>query len=83
MWLPEVDGRIISRAVSFKAVQTRNPDMETDVVIYEPVSDRVAFVAELAARAGCDYARRRQPTAGALILANYLAVMDALLMASD
>jgi len=48
--LPEVDGRIISRAVSFKAVQTRNPDMETDVVIYEPVSDRVAFVAELAAR---------------------------------
>jgi len=50
MALPEVDGRIISRAVSFKAVQTRNPDMETDVVIYEPVSDRVAFVAELAAR---------------------------------
>jgi len=31
--LPEVDGRIISRAVSFKAVQTRNPDMETDVIL--------------------------------------------------
>jgi len=30
-----VDGRIISRAVSFKAVQTRNPDLETDVVVYE------------------------------------------------
>jgi len=68
--LPEVDGRIISRAVSFKAVQTRNPDMETDVLIYEPVSDRVAFVAELAAR----WVRPPSPPAQrriALILANY------------
>ena len=46
--LPEVDGRIISRAVSFKAVQTWNPDLETDVVVYQPVRDRVAFVAQLA-----------------------------------
>ncbi len=46
--LPEVDGRIISRAVSFKAVQTWNSDLETDVVVYEAVSDRVAFVAQLA-----------------------------------
>ncbi len=36
--LPEVDGRIISRAVSFKAIQTRNSDLETDVVVYEPVN---------------------------------------------
>jgi len=55
--------------------------METDVVIYEPVSDRVAFVAELAAALGALVAA--SPTAIALILANYLAVMDALLMASD
>jgi cobaltochelatase CobN len=47
--LPEVDGRIISRAVSFKSVQTRNPLLETDVVVYEPVSDRINFVADLAA----------------------------------
>jgi cobaltochelatase CobN len=46
--LPEVDGRIISRAVSFKSVQTRNPLLETDVVVYEPVRDRIEFVAELA-----------------------------------
>ncbi|HCF29614.1 MAG TPA: cobaltochelatase subunit CobN, partial [Cyanobacteria bacterium UBA11049] len=46
--LPEVDGRIISRAVSFKAVQTWNSDLETDVVVYQAVSDRIAFVAELA-----------------------------------
>ena len=69
--LPEVDGRIISRAVSFKAVQTRNPNLETDVVVYEPVGDRVAFVADLAARwvklRSSPPARRRI----ALILANY------------
>jgi len=78
--LPEVDGRIISRAVSFKAVP-RNPDMETDVVIYEPVSDRVAFVAELAAR----WVRLlvRQPTANCSDFANYPSRDGRLLMASD
>jgi len=69
--LPEVDGRIITRAVSFKAVQTRNPHLETDVVIYEPVSDRIEFVAKLAA----NWARLRekppQERRIALILANY------------
>ncbi|MBV9387607.1 MAG: cobaltochelatase subunit CobN [Chroococcidiopsidaceae cyanobacterium CP_BM_ER_R8_30] len=69
--LPEVDGRIISRAVSFKAVQTWNPELETDVVVYEPISDRVAFVAELAANwvrlRSCPPKKRRV----ALILANY------------
>jgi cobaltochelatase CobN len=69
--LPEVDGRIISRAVSFKAVQTRNPDIETDVVVYEPVSDRIAFVADLAER----WVRLRSSPLNkrriALILANY------------
>jgi cobaltochelatase CobN len=69
--LPEVDGRIISRAVSFKAVQSRHPELETDVVAYQPVDDRIQFVAELAA----NWARLRQtPVAErriALILANY------------
>ncbi|MEH2300949.1 MAG: cobaltochelatase subunit CobN [Nostoc sp.] len=69
--LPEVDGRIITRAVSFKAVQTRNPHLETDVVIYEPVNDRIEFVAKLAA----NWARLRdkppQERRIALILANY------------
>jgi cobaltochelatase CobN len=69
--LPEVDGRIISRAVSFKSVQTWNPQLETDVVVYEPVPDRIQFVADLAA----NWVRLRQTPPSqrriALILANY------------
>lgn len=69
--LPEVDGRIISRAVSFKAVQTRHAALETDVVVYEPVADRIQFVADLAANW---VTLRRTPASKrkiALILANY------------
>jgi cobaltochelatase CobN len=69
--LPEVDGRIISRAVSFKAVQTRNPDLETDVVVYEPVSDRLEFVAQLAANWVRLRVKPPQERRIALILANY------------
>ncbi|MGI8499811.1 MAG: cobaltochelatase subunit CobN, partial [Hassallia sp.] len=69
--LPEVDGRIISRAVSFKAVQTRNPNLETDVVVYEAIASRISFVADLAK----NWVRLRStPPAErhvALILANY------------
>lgn len=69
--LPEVDGRIISRAISFKAVERRHPSLETDVVTYQPVLDRVRFVAELAA----NWVRLRQTPCFerriALILANY------------
>ncbi|MGF2033717.1 MAG: cobaltochelatase subunit CobN [Nostoc sp. CmiVER01] len=69
--LPEVDGRIITRAVSFKAVQTRNPHLETDVVIYEPVSDRIEFVANLAANWARLRSKPPQERRIALILANY------------
>lgn len=69
--LPEVDGRIISRAVSFKAVQIYNAQLEIDVVSYHPVTDRIQFVAELAANwvklRQCSQAERHV----ALILANY------------
>ena len=69
--LPEVDGRIISRAISFKSVQTWNPLLETDVVVYEPVPCRIEFVADLAA----NWVKLRQTPAAerriALILANY------------
>jgi cobaltochelatase CobN len=69
--LPEVDGRIITRAVSFKAANQRSAALETDVVTYEPVGDRIAFVADLAAQW---VALRRTPVGDrriALILANY------------
>ncbi len=46
--LPEVDGRIISRAVSFKAVQEKHPRLQTEVVGYQPVQNRIKFVADLA-----------------------------------
>jgi cobaltochelatase CobN len=69
--LPEVDGRIITRAVSFKTVQTRNTDLETDVVVYEPVSDRIEFVAELAANWVRLRSKPPQERRIALILANY------------
>ena len=51
--LPEVDGRIITRAVSFKAEQPKadaSPEgLQTAVVMYEPLRDRIHFVAQLAA----------------------------------
>ena len=45
--LPEVDGRIITRAISFKSVKRRQEKLETDIVIYEPNRDRVKFITEL------------------------------------
>ena len=46
--LPEIDGRILSRAVSFKAPLGRDPETEADLVGYRPVADRIDFVADLA-----------------------------------
>ncbi|MFW6316403.1 MAG: cobaltochelatase subunit CobN [Cyanobacteriota bacterium] len=46
--LPEVDGRVITRAISFKSSQQWNEQLETDVVTYEPVRDRAQFVVNLA-----------------------------------
>ncbi|HEV8680458.1 MAG TPA: cobaltochelatase subunit CobN, partial [Stellaceae bacterium] len=69
--LPEIDGRILARAVSFKEPLGRDPETEADLVGYRPVADRVAFVADLAR----NWARlRRKPPAErrvAIILANY------------
>ena len=58
--LPEIDGRILSRAVSFKAPLGRDPETEADLVGYRPVADRVAFVADLAR----NWARLRAKPAG-------------------
>jgi len=69
--LPEVDGRLFTRAVSFKGLARRDDACQTDIVRYEPEPDRMRFVAELA-RA---WARLRQTAAGdrrvAIVLANY------------
>ncbi|QUS61365.1 cobaltochelatase subunit CobN [Synechocystis sp. PCC 7339] len=69
--LPEVDGRIITRAISFKAMADRHPQLETEVVIYEPVPDRVEWVAELTKNIiNCAHTEISQRKI-ALILANY------------
>ncbi|MFQ5984013.1 MAG: cobaltochelatase subunit CobN [Alphaproteobacteria bacterium] len=69
--LPEVDGRILARAVSFKAAAHRDAETQTDIVAYKPVADRIEFVADLAA----GWIRIRTTAPGerrvALILANY------------
>ncbi|MEG4247574.1 cobaltochelatase subunit CobN [Microcoleus sp. Pol10D4] len=69
--LPEVDGKIITRAVSFKAVQTWNSELETDVVGYVAAGDRIQFVGDLTA----NWVKMKQTPAAnrriAIILANY------------
>ncbi|AFZ47200.1 cobaltochelatase CobN subunit [Cyanobacterium stanieri PCC 7202] len=45
--LPEVDGRIITRAISFKSVVKKHRQLETDVVVYQPLENRVNYVVEL------------------------------------
>jgi cobaltochelatase CobN len=69
--LPEIDGRIITRAVSFKGLARRSQRSEAQVTHYQLEPERAAFVAELAARwvelARTPAAERRV----ALVLANY------------
>ncbi|MBP2238324.1 cobaltochelatase CobN [Sinorhizobium kostiense] len=69
--LPEVDGRILSRAVSFKAASVYDPLVEANIVGHEPLADRVRFAARLAANWA--KLRRAQPEARriAIVMANY------------
>ncbi len=45
--LPEVDGRLITRAISFKAATPSHPDFETPIYHYQPDGERVNFLADL------------------------------------
>lgn len=69
--LPEVDGRIITRAISFKSSQQWNQQLETDVVGYEPVIDRATFVVNLAQNWVNLSQTPNSEKKVALILANY------------
>ncbi|MBD8595376.1 cobaltochelatase subunit CobN [Pseudomonas sp. CFBP 8758] len=69
--LPELDGRIISRAISFKDLAWHNERSQSDVVCYTAHVERMDFVAELARKWA---ALARLPNADkrvALVLANY------------
>jgi cobaltochelatase CobN len=69
--LPEVDGRVLSRAISFKGEAFFDEATECPIATYRAQGDRVEFVAQLAA----NWARlRATPEADrrvALVLANY------------
>ncbi|MGK7938673.1 MAG: cobaltochelatase subunit CobN [Crocosphaera sp.] len=69
--LPEVDGKIITRSVSFKSVTTWNEALETDVIVYEALEDRINFVTDLTA----NFIKLKNQSVSqkkiALILANY------------
>ncbi|MBT5939761.1 MAG: cobaltochelatase subunit CobN, partial [Rhodospirillaceae bacterium] len=69
--LPEVDGRLISRAISFKKSIQFDDETEVAVIKHEPVPSRINFVAELAAA----WTRLRQTQASerrvAVVVANY------------
>ncbi|CAN7336478.1 cobaltochelatase subunit CobN [Ensifer adhaerens] len=69
--LPEVDGRILARAVSFKAASIYDPKVEANIVGHEPLSDRVRFAARLAVNWA--KLRRARPAERriAIIMANY------------
>ena len=69
--LPEVDGRILSRAVSFKSERRFDEATECGIVAHAPRADRVDFVADLAT----NWARLSRAGKGSrrvcLVLANY------------
>ncbi|MFB2551722.1 cobaltochelatase subunit CobN [Ensifer soli] len=69
--LPEVDGRILARAVSFKSAAVYDETVEANIVGHEPLADRIAFCARLAA----SWVRLRRTSPArrrvAIVLANY------------
>lgn len=69
--MPEVDGRIFTRAVAFKASAAFDDRTQCNIVTPKPLLDRVVYVAKLAA----NWARLKQTPVEerhiALILANY------------
>ncbi|MBA3520761.1 MAG: cobaltochelatase subunit CobN, partial [Rhizobiales bacterium] len=69
--LPEVDGRIVSRAVSFKEAGEFDPLTECRPVRYKPKPDRIDFVAELASRWAKLRAASNAEKRVAIVLANY------------
>ncbi|TYB80043.1 cobaltochelatase subunit CobN [Maritimibacter fusiformis] len=69
--LPEVDGRVLTRAISFKGEAFFDEATQCPIATYRARADRVVFVADLAA----NWARLRRAPAPerkvALVLANY------------
>lgn len=69
--LPEVDGRVLSRAIAFKGEVWRDEATQCPVLGYRAVPDRIAFVAQLAASWAKLQKTPPQERRVALVLANY------------
>ncbi len=69
--LPEYDGRIISRAISFKEIQKRSERTQIDLVRYTVHSERAHYVAQLARRWSMLKSKSNRDKRIGLILANY------------
>ena len=69
--LPEIDGRILARAVSFKGASVRDENVQADIVTYEPMPDRCAFTAQLARNWSALRHTPAEDRCVGLVLANY------------
>ena len=69
--LPEVEGRIFTRAISFKADAVADPLFEHAETRHEPAANRVAYVAKLAAAWGRLSRKRRGERKLAIVLSDY------------
>lgn len=69
--LPEVDGRVMTRAISFKSAGSFDENVQANIIRHEPHASGVSFVADLAK----NWCRLKSAQNGdkkiALILANY------------
>ncbi|WP_166418172.1 cobaltochelatase subunit CobN [Cochlodiniinecator piscidefendens] len=69
--LPEVDGRILSRAISFKGEAFFDEATECPIATYQARGDRVEFVAQLAQKWAALRHKEPKDRKVALVLANY------------
>jgi cobaltochelatase CobN len=69
--LPELDGRLLTRAISFKSETAADPRLEFAGVHHEPAADRIDYVARLAAAWARLGAKPRVERRLALVLSDY------------
>src|SRR5918993_1337102 len=69
--LPELDGRLLTRAISFKSETTADPRLEFAGVRHEPAADRIDYVARLAAAWAKLRGAPRHERRLALVLSDY------------
>lgn len=69
--LPEVDGRIFTRAISFKAEAVADPDLEFAPLTHRAVHDRIGYVADMAAAWAKLAGKLRADRRIAIVLSDY------------